>query len=705
MISTQHTRRIAACLTLGVATVGSATFGLATSHLPASRPAMKTAPAPKSIAVKTAAANCDCGNVRFANFQGAATAGLNAVWLDSLDLSKMSSGWQRPLAAKSVGGASLKLGGIVYPHGVGTHATSQFAVEVNGASRFVAVVGVDDETAGKGSVGFEVYTDGKLAFNSQPMQGGDKPQRVSIDLRGVKQLILRVNQAEDGDTFDHADWAGAMLVYPAGVAPQPQPVDAPEMKSLTATFDETPIAIAPASVTPLAPRINGPRVTGATPNRPFLFRIAATGQAPLVYSAHNLPAGLTVDSSTGIISGALQKVGTTIVKLEVKGAKGAARRDLAIVAGAHKLSQTPPLGWNSWNIFWCEVDEAKVRSAADWMSKTGLDRHGFQYINIDDCWQGERDAEGNIQVNPKFGNMKALGNYIHAKGLKYGIYSSPGPKTCANHTGSWQHEAQDVRSYAAWGVDYLKYDWCSYGSVATGEGLERAEKPYRTMRQALDNGSRDIVYSLCQYGDNDVWKWGDSADVKGNLWRTTGDIGASYGSMITIGTQQPRLSPYGGPGHWNDPDMLFLHALKPNEQITHLTIWSMVAAPLLIGSDLSKLPRFTLDALSNDEMIAIDQDPLGIGASVVGKKGFTEVWSRPLWNGTRAVAFINRGVEKASIGVQWKEINLQGAQPVRDVWRQKDLGLARSGFSANVPPHGALMFVVGRPNRKEYVPR
>ncbi|RYG75458.1 alpha-galactosidase, partial [bacterium] len=534
------------------------------------------------------AAECECGRLIFTSFQLPGAAPDGSIWLDELDITKMSSGWQRALAGKSVEGNALTLGGKVYPHGIGTHATSQMAIDVNGAARFNAMVGLDDEKKGAGSVVFEVYTDGKLAFQSSPLSGGDEPVSVSVDLTGVKRMILRVSDAEDGDDSDHADWAGAVLTYPAGVVPAPVAVDAPPISNPAPIFDETPMVIASASRPTVTPRINGPMVTGATPWRPFLFLIPATGQGPLTYSAKNLPAGLKLDGATGIISGTLQKAGTSTVQLTVKGAKGTARRSLAIVAGAYKLAMTPPMGWNSWNIFYCDVDEAKVRSATDWIVKTGLDRHGYATINIDDCWQGERDAAGNLQVNANFGDMKALGNYIHGKGLKYGIYSSPGPKTCANHLGSWQHEEQDVRTYCEWGVDFLKYDWCSYGGVATGEGDERAIKPYRTMRAALDKGSRDIVYSLCQYGMNDVWKWGNNADVKGSLWRTTGDIAPTYGSMMSIGLRQPEISRYSGPGHWNDPDMLFMHALKPNEQITHLTIWSMLAAPLLIGSDISK---------------------------------------------------------------------------------------------------------------------
>jgi len=416
----------------------------------------------------------------------------------------------------------------------------------------------------------------------------------------------------------------------------------------------------------LQPCINGPRIVGATPGKPFELLIPTTGEGPLRFFARGLPAGLTLNPTTGIITGSVKRAGTNVVDIIVRGRRGVARRKLTIVGGDHKLALTPPMGWNSWNIFHRDVDEAKVRVAADWMVKTGLAAHGYQYINIDDCWEDGRDTNGVITVNKKFGNMKALADYVHSKGLKLGIYSSPGPKTCAGFEASYGHEDIDAQTYASWGIDYVKYDWCSYGNIArelteqrfatllpefaeeiTGlmtdvaqlsakrprsqqendrlkevrtqldeiyqkAGAERRKQtdleiykfPYKLFRVSLDKCNRDIVYSLCQYGMGDVWEWG--AEVGGNLWRTTGDIQGNYRSMSNIGFGQNGHEKFAGPGHWNDPDMLWLHSLKPNEQLTHLSLWSLLAAPLLIGSDLSKLDPFTLDALSNDEVIDVD---------------------------------------------------------------------------------------------------
>ena len=355
------------------------------------------------------------------------------------------------------------------------------------------------------------------------------------------------------------------------------------------------------------PAIHGPRITGSTPGCPFLFLIPATGAKPLTFSARNLPEGLTLDAATGIISGTLKQDGTTVVDLSVKNALGESHRKLTIVGGKHKLALTPPLGWNSWNCWAGAVSDEKVRAAADAMVASGLAAHGFQYVNIDDCWEGKRDANGEIQGNEKFPDMKALADYVHGKGLRFGIYSSPGPETCAGFEASWQHEQQDANTYAKWGVDYLKYDWCSYGRVAPpNPDLAAMQKPYRVMREALDHCGRDIVFSLCQYGMGDVWKWG--AEVGGNCWRTTGDIRDEWGSMSGIGFAQTGHERFAGPGHWNDTDMLVVGKvgwgpvqhqtkLKPDEQLTHITLWCLQAAPLLIGCNMAALDEFTIALL------------------------------------------------------------------------------------------------------------
>lgn len=635
----------------------------------------------------------------------AAQAPAGAIWVDSLDLGKVSQEWGRPRAGRSVDNGPLRLGGRTYAHGIGSHAHSEMLIDLaNAATRFESMVGVDDEKTGQGSVTFEVWVDGKRVAATPAMRGGQPPRLLTANLVAARRLSLIITDADDGIDSDHGDWAGAVLYLSpaAGVAPR------------TISVPATPDAPAPAIHfgDPPVPAIHGPRLTGSTPGHPFLFRVPATGQPPLTFSARGLPPGLTLDPRTGIIAGSLRQAGTTITQITVKGPRGTARRNLTIVGGLHKLALTPPLGWNSWNVWAGAVDDAKVRAAADWMVKSGLAAHGFTYVNIDDTWEGPRDANGEITTNRKFPDMTALADYVHEKGLKLGIYSSPGPRTCAGFPGSWQHEVQDAHTWAKWGIDYLKHDWCSYGDVATGEGLERDQRPYRIMREALDKADRDIVYSLCQYGMGNVWEWG--AKLGANCWRTTGDIGESWGSLQSIAFSQDGHEVGASPGHWNDPDMLVVGRLgwgpsihptrlKPNEQILHITMWCLQSAPLLLGCDLSQMDRFTLALMTNDEVLDVDQDPLGRPASRIAREGQTEVWARPLYDGTKAAGLFNRDSEPAKVTVNWKELGIPASGrgrltlPVRDLWQQKNLGSFAESYSAMVPPHGAVLVKVGRP--------
>jgi alpha-galactosidase len=377
---------------------------------------------------------------------------------------------------------------------------------------------------------------------------------------------------------------------------------------------------------------------------------------------------------------------------------------LKIVLG-DKITLTPPLGWNSWNCFAGAVDDGKIRAAADTMASSGLINHGWTYINIDDTWEGKRDGNGFIQSNEKFPDMKALADYVHAKGLKIGIYSSPGPKTCAGFEASWRHEEKDAEQYAAWGFDYLKYDWCSYSQVDDKSMPDRGRlmKPYQVMEAALRQQNRDIVFSLCQYGMGDVWDWG--GEVGGNCWRTTGDIGDSWGSMSRIGFSQNGHEKWAGPGHWNDPDMLVLGKvgwghlhptrLTPNEQYTHVSLWCLLDAPLLIGADMSQLDPFTFNLLANDEVLAVNQDSLGRQASRLSKTGETEVWAKDMADGSKVAGLFNRGEGAAKVTVTWAELGLAGERRVRDLWRQKDKGVFAGEFTANVPRHGVFLARIG----------
>ncbi|HUZ47315.1 MAG TPA: glycoside hydrolase family 27 protein [Terriglobia bacterium] len=389
------------------------------------------------------------------------------------------------------------------------------------------------------------------------------------------------------------------------------------------------------------------------------------------------------------------------------------------MAQSLKLASTPPMGWNSWNHFACKVSDAVIREQAAAMASNGMKAAGYEYINIDDCWQGGRDAKGVVHGNARFPDMKALADYVHSKGLKLGIYSSPGPKTCAGYTGSYGHEEQDARTYASWGVDYLKYDWCSAGRI-----YKPSEMPaiYKKMHEALASTGRPIVFSLCQYGMDNVWRWGASSG--GNLWRTTGDIKDDWQRMSRNGFDlQPGLAKYAGPGHWNDPDMLEVGngGMTEMEDRTHMSLWCMLAAPLIAGNDLTRMSPEALEILTNREVIAVDQDRLGregypIAHYKDGKRitihvklplprnsklalgggDDQEVWVKPLAGGAMAVALFNRADTPARISVRWREIKMRGTPQVRDLWAHRDLGRIKNGYSAEVPGHGVVMLRVSK---------
>ncbi len=347
----------------------------------------------------------------------------HALWLETLNLAKITTGYGTIQAGKSIDGNPIRLDGVVYPHGIGVHAASAFSIALHGAAtHFSAVVGVDDEKKGTGSVTFAVLVDGKKAVQTPILHGGDKPLLLSVDLTGAQTLLLKVGDGGDGISSDHADWAGAEITLTSDTATKPESVPVPIPP------------VAPPRLTVPAfdphPAIHGPRIVGATPGRPFLFLVPATGQEPLTYAAKNLPVGLALNPKTGIITGTLPKAGTTLVMLTVRGPLGTATRGLYLIGGEHKLALTPPMGWNSWDAYTRDVDDKKVRASADALVATGLAAHGYGYVGIDDTWEAGRDAQGRIQTNDKFPDMKALCDYIHAKGLKFGIYSSPGPKTC-----------------------------------------------------------------------------------------------------------------------------------------------------------------------------------------------------------------------------------------------------------------------------------
>lgn len=624
------------------------------------------------------------------------------VSLSDLDLKLMTAGWGKPLAGQSVEGKPLRLGGLEYKTGVGTHAPSVMHIDLAGTcSRFSATVGVDDEVVGNpGSVRFRIIGDGKVLFNSEVMRPGDTPKPVDLSLAGMKSLTLVVDGAGDGINFDHADWAAAQIEYEGGA---PKAVTAPREEPYVLTPPPRP-----------EPRINGPKVYGVRPGSPVFFTIPATGERPMTFAADGLPEGLNLDAESGRITGAVSERGEHKATLRAKNGLGVAEREFRIVVG-DTIALTPPMGWNSWYCFFDSVTDEMMRAAADAMVNTGMINHGYTYVNIDDGWSikprskepkltgPERNAEGKINANGKFPDMRALTGYIHAKGLKAGIYTSPGPQTCAGYVGTYQHELLDAQRIVEWGFDFLKYDWCSYGKIAKNDSREELMKPYTIMFEALQKQPKDIVYNLCQYGMGNVWEWG--ADVGGNCWRTTGDLGWAtdlWTNIDNYGFFHHDKSQWNKPGRYNDPDYLLIGyigwqgdlrptPLTPNEQYLHVSLWSMLAAPLIFSGDMTKLDEFTLSLLTNDEVIEVNQDPLCQAAKPASRVELAEVWVKDMDDGSKAVGLFNRDEVEQAITARWADVGVSGRQRVRDLWRQQDIGLLEDAFTATVPRHGVVL--------------
>lgn len=471
---------------------------------------------------------------------------------------------------------------------------------------------------------------------------------------------------------------------------------------------------------PETPRLNGPKLYGVRPSHQFLYRVPCTGERPIEDSAQNLPAGLTLDQKSGIISGkAPAKQGDYVVKLEASNKHGKSSRRFRIVVGDN-IGLTPQMGWNDWYTYYDHITDRDVRAAADAMIASGMADYGYQFVDIDDCWARKpgsdnkdlmgpaRDSHGNILPNERFPDMSALTGYIHSLGLKAGIYSSPGPLTCAHFEGSYQHEDSDAHRFSKWGFDLLKYDWCSYTKVAKGKTLSDFEEPYTKMSGNLKGLDRDVILNMCQYGMGDVWKWG--REIGGNSWRTTGDLGLvrskSLPSFYQVGFANAALGEYAGPGGWNDPDYILigtvgdatnstsparLTSLTHEEQYSYMSMWSLMAAPLFFSGTMTKLDEFTLNVLCNSEVIDIDQDSLGKQGAIVHKTDEEFILQKPLDDGSIAIGLFNLTTRPRPISADWKELGLKGKQTVRDVWRQRDLGLTAEKFSTEVASHGVTL--------------
>jgi alpha-galactosidase len=362
----------------------------------------------------------------------------------------------------------------------------------------------------------------------------------------------------------------------------------------------------------------------------------------------------------------------------------------AFAQSSESLAQTPPMGWNSWNKFGCNVSDKLIREMADAMVSSGMQAAGYQYVNIDDCWQVSRDASGTIVADPvRFpSGMKALADYVHSKGLKLGLYTDAGTGTCEKRPGSLNHEDQDAKTYASWGIDYVKIDWCN------SEGLD-PEVQYAKFRDALAHSGHPIVFSICNWGVKTPWRWGPTT---GNLWRTTGDINDTYDRMTLIGFGQNGLEKFAGPGHWNDPDMLEVGngGMKRDEYRTHMALWAILAAPLLAGNDLRSMSPETKELLMNSEVLAVDQDKKGVQGHRVWQEGPLEIWVKPLADGSQAAGLFNRGESATKMTLDFRSIGAPASAKLRDLLDHKDLATMQNSYSADVPTHGVVLVKVSQ---------
>ncbi len=635
------------------------------------------------------------------------------VWLDDLDIRAYAQDISTPVSLKAGGTDSVKIGKDYFTRGLSVRTVSVITFETGGnAKRFRAAAGVPDIPEVAGGVKFYVVGDRKVLFESDTLMPGDPPQDADVDIKGVHRLgLLAVNTSQEHSRI-RACWANAEFLMTVDTVPQPV-ISRGEKYILTPEPAKTP-------------RINSSGVFGATPGNPFLYTVAATGDRPVTFSAAHLPSGLSLDPETGIISGKVNRPGTYFADLKAKNDVGEADMKLRIVIG-DTIALTPPMGWNGWNSWAKDIDRAKVISSADAMVSSGLIRHGWTYINIDDTWEGQRGGKfQGIQPNEKFPDFPQMVKYIHSLGLKAGLYSTPwiityaGYTGCSSdfkdgyfpdslrenkrayrHVGKYTFEPNDAAQMAEWGIDYLKYDW------------HLTVPPAERMQKALRNSGRDIIYSLSNSASfNLAADWSRIA----NLWRTGGDIRDSWLSLYYSAFLIDKWAPYGGPGHWNDPDMLVvgnistgldLHPtrLTPDEQYSHISIYCLLSAPLLLGCPLEQLDPFTLNLLMNDEVLEIDQDPLGKPARLFSDEKGVQVWVKPMEDGSYAVGLFNTdqygqtpssyfcwGDETdKSFTFHTADAGLSGKWKARDTWRQKDLEENGGGWNLTIPYHGVVL--------------
>ena len=643
------------------------------------------------------------------------------VWLDDLPIQTFSEGL-RPVQAKTnYVKEKIQIAGKAYERGLGAQSVCVLSFALDGrARRFTALVGADDQGNKELPLTFTVLGDRRVLFASGEMRIGDAPKAIDVDLTGVRHLGLLITDPVGGirNKRTYGNWAEAQLIMEGDAQPGHQRNDG-----------EKYILTPPPARTP---RINSPKVFGARPGNPFLYTIAATGVRPMTFAAAELPAGLSLDAATGMIQGRVAERGTYRAKLTATNAAGSATQTLTIQIG-EAIALTPPMGWNGWNSWEQHIDQEKVVASAEAMVATGLTNHGWSYINLDDAWQGVRGGPlMALQPNEKFPRFAEMVARIHALGLKAGLYSTPYIQSYAGYVGGsslsprggetregmqkraefrgigpHRFEENDARQMAEWGIDFLKYDWRI--------DLESAER----MSAALRQSGRDIAFSLSNNAP--IEKAADWARVA-QLYRTGPDIKDSWTSLFLTTFFLEPWAATTGPGHWADPDMMILGnvrigptmhptRLTPDEQYSHVSMFSLLSAPMLIGCPLEQLDAFTLALLNNDEVIAINQDPLGRPARLVADSAGVQVWLKQLQDGSHAVGLFHTadfGKTPASyfrwddeqpktFTLRFADLGLTGARVARDVWRQKDLGPAATELTTSIRHHGVVLLRLARP--------
>jgi alpha-galactosidase len=631
-------------------------------------------------------------------------AQIDTISLTSLDISAMKQDYGNPRINRSVIGKPLRIAGKEFSQGIGTHASSKFTLDLQGnALRIEGLVGIDEGIfPEKGSAEFLIIADGAILWQSGIMNRTMQAKGFSIDLTGKATCELLVFDGNDNIFSDHANWVETRFFVTEGFIPKPH------IRPIEPEYILTPDAS-------LLPKIHGKSLYGAKTGSEILHYVPVTGLEPLTITMSELPSGLFYDSTFRVIRGSISQRGVFPVNITAENPLGKAEQLLTFRIG-DTISFSPPIGWSSWYAHWEYVTEKDIYKAAHALRSSGLQNYGYEYMLIDDGWQDTSHSASMNGLKPssKFPNLPLLIDSLHTLGFKVGIYSSPGSHTCVQLPGSLGHEVQDAEYFCSIKADLVKYDWCGYQTVYDSllrtnqySPEDLAKAPYASFAQVLQTCNRDMFYMICQYGNNDVWKWGRS--VGGHAWRTTTDIQDNWWSMSNIvGFRQAGLEAYSGHNGWNDMDHLRLGNsqpkpytkktdLTPHEQYTQVSLWAMLNSPLILSMHMDSLDAFTLSLLKNQEILALHQDPLGLQGSRIFKNVWQEIWRKPLSNGGNALAFFNRDdVGEQTISITTESLGLQKgiAYMIKDLWTHEEYPLSGDILQYSIPSHGVKLLTI-----------